>query len=144
MLLETRESFRILERFCRHPHKDVNKDNLYINVKGVMSISGEVMFDLTGKIHIGNYVMLGDEVKIFTHDHEAKGIVPLLLNNKIVWRDKVINDDVWIFGRSSILMKCEVIAKGVVIGHGSIVTKSITEEYSIWAGNPARQVGTRL
>lgn len=107
-----------------------------------LSVSPGSLLDCTGDLTLGRYVMIGRGSQILTHDHDHRGREPLLIENKIVWKSKIIGDDVWIHG-ATILMQCEYIARGVVIGAGSVVTKPITEEYSIWAGNPARKVGVR-
>lgn len=50
----------------------------------------------------------------------------------------IISDDVWI-GFNSTILKGVKIGKGAIIASGSVVTKDV-EEYTVVAGNPARQV----
>lgn len=54
----------------------------------------------------------------------------------------VIENDVWI-GMGVYLKAGVTIHNGAVIGMGSVVTKDIPP-YEIWAGNPARKIGTRF
>lgn len=108
-----------------------------------LNVSKGVHFDYVADVYLGRYVMIGRGSFIYTHDHVHQGKEPLLLNNRIVYRDKTIEDDVWIHG-AIVLMQCDFIARGVVIGAGSVITKPIPEEYSIWAGNPARRIGSRI
>jgi acetyltransferase-like isoleucine patch superfamily enzyme len=54
----------------------------------------------------------------------------------------VVEDDVWI-GMNSIVLSGVRLARGSVIGAGSVVTKD-TEPYSINCGNPARLVRKRF
>ena len=49
-----------------------------------------------------------------------------------------IGNNVWI-GMNSVILPGVDIGHGVVIGSGSIVTKTIPD-YEIWAGNPARRI----
>lgn len=53
-----------------------------------------------------------------------------------------IGDDVWI-GHKAIVLNGITIAKGCIIAAGSVVTKS-TEEYGIYAGNPAKKIKNRF
>ncbi len=54
-----------------------------------------------------------------------------------------IESDSWIGADSIILPGCRRIGVGAVIGAGSIVTKDVAD-FAIMAGNPARQIGSRL
>ena len=104
--------------------------------------------DITGWVSVGRWVMIGSRVNILTHSHTLSGVTPLLLAEEEFKEDftkptdKVICDDVWIH-ESTILPQCNYIANGVIIGIGSVVTKPITEKFSIWAGNPAKKIGHR-
>ena len=111
-------------------------------------VSPYSMIDITGWVSVGRWVMIGSRVNILTHSHTLSGVTPLLLKEEELKDgftkpiDKVICDDVWIH-ESTILAQCNYIAKGVIIGIGSVVTKPIKEEFSVWAGNPAKKIGNR-
>lgn len=105
-------------------------------------ISKKAMIDLTGNVTLGRYCLIEEGARIYTHYHVHEGKIPLLIKERIRYKSKVIRDDVWIYS-AIILPQCAFIAKGVIIGAGAVVTKSIRERYSIWAGNPARKIGTR-
>lgn len=148
----------VIHRVCYQPHPDVfvgkvsccacggdNRDDDDTNI----IISLGCRLDITGNITIGKWVMIGNGAHLITHVHNLTGREPLLLKEESVEPglftirlNKIIGDDVWIFD-STILPQCQNIAQGVIIGSGSIVTKSIDEKYSIWAGNPARKIGER-
>jgi len=104
--------------------------------------------DITGGLKIYRWVMIGAGCNIFTHSHPYKGKLPLLMQEEnmkdgfVCKIKKEIHEDVWLYN-SNILPQCSYIAKGVIVGNGSVVTKSIREEYSIWAGNPAKKIGNR-
>jgi acetyltransferase-like isoleucine patch superfamily enzyme len=50
-----------------------------------------------------------------------------------------LGDHVWV-GKRSVLLKGVELAAGVIIGAGSVVTKSVDETGAVVAGNPARVV----
>ncbi len=54
-----------------------------------------------------------------------------------------IGNHVWIAGNTAILKGIHI-QDNCVIGHGSVVTKSSTEPNSIYAGNPARLVKSKI
>jgi hypothetical protein len=86
----------------------------------------------TSIVSIGDHVILGDDSRILTH-------CPIRYtrqNNRIV-----IDDLVWI-GFRCIILPGVHIAKGTVVGAGSVVTKD-TDKYDIIAGNPARFIKKR-
>lgn len=95
-------------------------------------------------IRIGNGVAIGPELMVMGGDHRFDQVGLLIHQMTSGGENKpiVIEDDVWIGGRVTIL-KGVTIGEGAVIGAGSIVTKSIPP-YSIFAGNPARRIGTRF
>jgi acetyltransferase-like isoleucine patch superfamily enzyme len=115
-----------------------------------VSISRWCLLDMSGNITIGKYSVISSGTRIYTHDHRTIGTTPLLLQEEsdpegfTTIIDKVICDDVWILSGATVLGKCNFIATGVVIGAGAVCTKPITEEYSIWAGVPARRIGSRI
>ena len=112
-------------------------------------ISRGCLLDLTGSLFIGPKTYISTGVKVWTHKHDIAS-TEILLDRQArmgaaftIPLDKVIMDDVWIY-ESMILPGCRMIATGVVVGAGSVVTRSITEAWSIWGGNPAVKIGSRL
>ena len=79
--------------------------------------------------------MIGPDCMIFTRNHKYNSFGPL---NGLGSIDKpvIISDNCWIGARVIILPGIEI-AEGVIIGAGSVVTKSIIQKNSIYAGNPA-------
>lgn len=95
-------------------------------------------------ILIGEYVMMGNNVTIFSSSHRFdRTDIPMLLQGGISYPSFVIEDDVWIGQNVIILPKVLKIAKGTVIGAGSVVTKQFPP-YSIIGGNPAKLISSRL
>jgi len=115
-----------------------------------VSISKWCLLDMSGNITIGKYSVISSGARIYTHDHRLEGTRPLLLQEEedperfTTILDKTISEDVWILSDATILGKCNFIARGVVVGAGAVVTRPITEEFSIWGGVPAKKIGSRF
>ncbi|EGX91596.1 sugar O-acetyltransferase, putative [Cordyceps militaris CM01] len=89
-------------------------------------------------VQIGNRVMFGPFVSIFSATHETG--VQSRRDGVEYAKPVVIGDDCWIGGNTTI-MPGVTIGKGCTIGAGSIVTKSIPD-FSVAIGTPARVVKT--
>jgi acetyltransferase-like isoleucine patch superfamily enzyme len=102
---------------------------------------------------IGSDVIIGNKVGIIgKYDHNFQQIgVPIRRASQI--RDKdynwkgsrlltIIGDDVWI-GYGATIIGGVTINNGAIIAAGSVVTRNV-EEYSIYAGNPAKKIGDRF
>lgn len=88
-------------------------------------------------IEIGNHVQITNGTKIFTH---GGGWVFRDQYPKLDYFGKVIIKNNVYIGNSSMIMPGVTIGNDVIIGAGSIVTKTIPDG-NIAAGNPARIVG---
>jgi acetyltransferase-like isoleucine patch superfamily enzyme len=122
----------IIEPYCRifgDPRIRIGK-NFYANVA----------CHFQGEIQIGDDVQIGPKTVIWGRDH---GIAKnkLIREQAHIRAPIVIGDDVWI-GANCAILKGVTIAKGVVIGAGSVVTRDIPE-YGIAVGNPARVIRYR-
>lgn len=78
--------------------------------------------------------------------HMGAGLVSPVIPDE--QRDEVIGDTVVMrafsaLGTNAILMPNTWLAQGVVVGANSLVTKPITEPWTIWAGTPARKIKDR-
>ncbi len=94
-----------------------------------------------GPLTIGNDVMMGPDVMIFTQEHETERLdIPMRLQTAP--KEPVfIGDDVWIGARVIILPGIRI-GKGAIIGAGAVVTKDVPD-YAVAAGNPARIIRFR-
>lgn len=93
-------------------------------------------------VNIGNYVMMGPEVLIYTRNHRHDDTEkPMATQGFDDLAPVIIEDDVWI-GARSIILPGVIIGKGSVIGAGAVVAKSIPP-YSVAVGSPARVVKNR-
>ena len=107
-------------------------DDVYIGPKA-MFLTTEA------KIIMGKKIMLGPEVAIVTGNHRidliGRYMYDIAVEEKLPENDKdvVINDDVWIGMRATIL-KGVTIGEGSIIGAGAVVTKNVPP-YSIYLSN---------
>ncbi len=93
---------------------------------------------IIGPVKIGSYVMLAQNIVIsgLNHGYEDVNLPPRL--QKVVTKQIVIDDNVWI-GANSVVLAGVSIGKHAVIGAGSVVTKDIPG-YCVAVGNPARVI----
>lgn len=97
---------------------------------------------LYGPVWIGDDVMMGPEVIIYTRNHvSTRTDIPMRRQGYEEAQPVAIGDDVWIGSRVTILPGVEI-GKGCILGAGAVVTKS-TEPYAVVAGNPARLIRYR-
>lgn len=102
-----------------------------------------VKCELTGPVKIGNDVMMGPEVIIYTISHKFDRTDISMMDQGSTEPSAVtIGNDVWI-GRRAIIMPGIKIGDGCIIGAGAVVTKDIPP-YSVAVGVPAKVVKSRL
>jgi len=106
-------------------------------------ISENVEIDCSSKVSIGNNVWISQNVQIFNHRHIIDGIEFKKSKNIELMTGIEIGDDAWIGASAIILPDVTKIGKGAIVGAGSVLTHSI-DDYEIWAGNPARKIGSRV
>ncbi len=93
-----------------------------------------------GEVEIGDFVIMGPYVKIFSENHNiAKSDIPFKLQGET--RQKVtIGDNCWI-GSGTIILAGVTIGCGVVIAAGSVVTKNFGDNVVV-GGVPAKVLKT--
>ena len=90
------------------------------------------------KVLIGNNVTISSNVQIIAASYDPVKFLNSGSNAKDhVYSEIIIGDNVWICAGAIILPGVKI-ADHVVIGAGSVVTKSIKEPWCIVAGNPAK------
>lgn len=92
-------------------------------------------------VEIGNYVMMGPNVSIYTKNHKTSLEKPMIFQGFEVSKKVIIKDDVWI-GSNVIILPGVTIESGAIIGAGSVVTKDVLKN-TIVAGNPAKVIKER-
>lgn len=96
---------------------------------------------IQANVHIGDYVIMGPDVKIYSRNHEFGDIDrPISVQGKRVYSTSV-GDDVWI-GANVVVLPGVKIGSHSVVAAGSIVTKDVPE-YAIVGGNPAKIIKSR-
>lgn len=97
---------------------------------------------LSGNITIGKFVNMGPEIYIYTTNHGHDRIdIPMQEQGYTKPRPVVIDDDVWIGSRVTILPGVHI-GKGSIIGAAAVVTHDV-EPYTIVGGNPAKLIKKR-
>lgn len=88
-------------------------------------------------LNIGNNVTISNNVSFLQHDASIGTITNYKYTD--ILGKTVIGDNCFI-GYGSIILPGVELAKGTVVGAGSVVTKSTDKENMIIAGNPARYI----
>jgi acetyltransferase-like isoleucine patch superfamily enzyme len=113
----------------------INRDaRLQIGARSIVNVgcylSGE------GGLTIGEEVLIGPHVKIFSAGHAVHGGETSIYRNQLTYSAVQIGDGAWIGGGASVLPGT-IIGRGAVVGAGSVVTKDVAP-FAVVAGNPAR------
>jgi maltose O-acetyltransferase len=97
-----------------------------------------------GPVTMGKNVNMAPEVVILRQNRHgyARTDISMREQEDEPPRPLFICDDVWIGRRAMILPGCRRIGRGAIVGAGAVVTKDVPE-YTIVAGNPAREVKKR-
>ncbi|MHB1319470.1 MAG: acyltransferase, partial [Anaerolineae bacterium] len=94
-----------------------------------------------GGIRIGDNALIGESVNLHAEQHVCADATRPIREQGVRYAEIVIDDDVWIGSRATILAGV-TIGKGAVVGAGAVVTHSVGP-LAIVAGIPARVVGQR-
>ena len=109
-------------------------DNSAIGKRSEISLNG-------GEITIGNFVRIASNVFITNANHAFSKTDTPIMEQEVVIRNVIIEDDVWI-GHAAIILPGVSIGKGAIVAAGSVVTKNV-EAFTIVGGNPARFIKSR-
>ena len=105
-------------------------------------ISEFVQITAGGGVTIGDRVILGPFVKIWSINHKFNRIDIPIWEQGWTLNPVIIEDDVWI-GMGAILLPGTHIGNGSIISAGTVLRKTSIEPYTIVAGNPGKVVGHR-
>lgn len=109
-----------------------------IKIGNNVGISQNCFFAAREMIEIGNDVIIGPGVSLFSENHNYERSDKLIRLQGETRKAIVIEDDVWIGANATILAGVHI-GKHSVIGAGAVVTKDIPSN-SVYAGNPARSI----
>jgi len=114
--------------YCSYGKNTYLGDHVFINYMCVILDNNEV--------RIGNHVMIGPSVQIYTaaHDLQAESRIKGYETAKPI----VIEDNVWI-GGGAILLPGVRIGRNAVVGAGSVVSRDVPAN-TVVAGNPAKVI----
>lgn len=103
-----------------------------------VGIADDVTVYNMDRIEIGDYSVISQGTHLCggSHDYNSK-------NFQLYARPIIIGSHVWICAESFISLGATV-ADGVVVGARSVVTKSLSEPWSVYAGHPAHKLKDRL
>jgi len=97
-------------------------------------------FNISKGIVIGNDVLIASGCKFIDHDH-GSAMGELIRTQNSIKKPIHIEDDVWL-GFNVTILKGVTIGKGAIVAAGSVVTKNVLPN-EIWAGVPAKKIGSR-
>lgn len=117
-----------------NPHKLFVGDHSHIGVGNMIQAGGGV--------EIGNYVVLGPDVKIWSINHRFDDLKKPVMEQGYEHKKVVIGNHCWI-GSDVFIMPGANIGEGVIVSAGAVVGGKTIPPYKIVAGNPARVIGTR-
>jgi len=94
-----------------------------------------------GDIEIGNNVIFGPRVNIFSENHNYSDLSVPIKNQGVTKGKTVVGNDVWIGANVSIMSGVNI-GDGCIIAAGAVVTKDVPP-YSIIGGVPAKIIKNR-
>jgi maltose O-acetyltransferase len=95
-----------------------------------------------GPLVIGDDVMMGPDVIIYTENHEtSKTDIPMRGQGSTPAKKVTISSDVWI-GARVIILPGVTIGRGAIIAAGAVVSKDVPE-YAVVGGVPAKVIKYR-
>ncbi|MFL2077011.1 acyltransferase [Marinilactibacillus psychrotolerans] len=101
------------------------------------TINDRVFLYGRGGITLGEGVSLSYGVSLITSGYGNKNWAQNKIEKKHENAPIIINDYVWI-GANTTILKGVTIAKGCIVGAGSVVTHDLARPNTLYAGNPAK------
>ena len=108
-----------------------------VNIGKECKIYSYILNDVANLITIGNNVTISYDVSLITHDNSICKVLPEYTD---IFGRITIKDNCFI-GAKSIILPGVTIGRNVIVGAGSVVTKSIEDDVVV-AGNPARVISS--
>jgi acetyltransferase-like isoleucine patch superfamily enzyme len=95
-----------------------------------------------GRIRIGNDVIMGPGVRIFSENHNHDDATVAIRTQEQARAAVTIEDDCWV-GAGATILAGVTVGRGSVIAAGAVVTRNVPA-YSVAGGVPARVLRSRL
>ena len=116
----------------------IKKESGLLKIGNNVGISEYCYFGIRGDLVIGDDVIIGPGVKIFTENHSIDlNHLPFRLQDEMR-KEVIIGNNVWI-GASSVILPGVNIGNNVVIAAGAVVNKNVPPN-SLYGGVPARLI----
>lgn len=113
-----------------------------IKIGNNVGINHYCFIGVRGDIEIGNNVIFGPRVNIFSENHNFKRTDIPIKDQGVTKEKTVIGDDVWIGSNVSIMSGVKI-GHGCILAAGSVITKNV-EDYSVVGGVPAKLIRKRI
>lgn len=140
---------RWIGRYFKHAGEDLQiyegvrfRGIEYLSVGDRVHIGVDCFIQASGGIEMGDNVILGPAVKIWSLNHVFDDPDTPVHDQGYKKRPVRIGNDVWI-GANAFIMPGADIGDGVVISAHAVVGGKTIPPYSMLAGNPARKIGSR-
>lgn len=91
-----------------------------------------------GRVVIESDVLIGSGVHIYTANHQFNENKNIILQGHSPPKSVYLKKSCWV-GANSIILPGVTIGENVVVGAGSVVTKSLSDR-AVYAGNPAKKI----
>lgn len=115
----------------------------HLHVGNNVMLGVDNFIQASGGITIGNQVMIGPGVKIWSINHNYADISRPISEQGFNYEPVTIGDGVWI-GADTFILPGVTIPEGCVISARSLVHKKNYPPFSLLGGMPCRVIGTRL
>lgn len=96
---------------------------------------------ISGPLAIGDDVMMGPNVSIYTQNHETENIYKPMRLQTAPKEKVMIGNDCWI-GANAVILPGVTVGNGVIIGAGAVVTRDVPD-YAVVGGVPAKIIKMR-
>jgi acetyltransferase-like isoleucine patch superfamily enzyme len=120
----------------------ISRKGIGIKIGNNSAIGANSYLGGQGGIEIGDDVIMGPNVNIFSENHNYKDSIIMIRKQGETRKGVKINNNCWI-GAGTIILDGVEIGEGCVVAAGSVVTKSIPPN-SVVAGVPARIIKNRI
>ena len=115
-------------------------ENIYLGKNAHINQYCCVWASRNSKIVLGDDLLMGPGVKIFSSNHGSKLGQPMNIQPHIE-RDIIIGKDVWL-GANAVVLAGAKIGDGAIVASGAVVTKEVPP-YTIVGGIPAKPIRSR-
>ncbi|WP_396349817.1 acyltransferase [Gordonia amicalis] len=107
-----------------------------------VGLGTDCFYGCAGGITIGDDTLVGNFVSLHSENHSAERRDVVIREQGVTHAGIRIGRDCWLGAKVTVL-DGTVIEDGCIIAAGSVVTRGTYERYGIYAGVPAKRIGTR-